>query len=103
MADVIVPIDLRRHEKVRANIDRPCVPAGTPGKVLQATGLTWLRYRVLFANGVQQGLLDGRHLVKPKDFVPVDQRVAVVASASTASAEADVDGDAAAVATDNAF
>ena len=79
MADVIVPIDLRRHEKVRANIDLPGVPAGTPGKVLQATGLTWLRYRVLFANGVQQGLLDGRHLVKPKDFVPVDQRVAVVA------------------------
>ncbi len=104
MADVIVPIDLRRHERVRANIDLPGVPAGTPGKVLQATGLTWLRYRVLFANGVQQGLLDGRHLVKPKDFVPVDQRVAVAVSAGGgASAEEDTAGEGAAVAADNAF
>ena len=105
MADVIVPIDLRRHEKVRANIDLPGVPAGTPGKVLQATGLTWLRYRVLFANGVQQGLLDGRHLVKPKDFVPVAQRVAVVAvvgNGALAEADASTDGPGAAAA-DNAF
>ena len=88
MTAVIVPIDLRRHEKVRANIDLPGVPAGTPGKVLQATGLTWMRYRVLFANGVEAGLLDGRHLVKPKDFVPVDQRIAVEAAGPAASAAA---------------
>jgi hypothetical protein len=104
MADVIMPIDLRRHEKVRANIDLPGVPAGTRGKVLQATGLTWLRYRVLFDNGVEMGLLDGRHLVKAKEFVPIDQRVVVVPTeASTAGDvdEADAGGDGGAA--DNAF
>ncbi len=104
MTDVITPIDLRRHDKVRANIDLPGVPAGTAGKVLQVTGLTWVRYRVLFANGVQQGLLDGRHLVKPKEFIPLDQRMAVavgpVNGAGTAAEDA---GDGAAPAADNAF
>jgi len=105
MTDVLTPIELKRHAKVRANIDLPGVPAGTPGKVLQVTGLTWIRYRVLFANGVEAGLLDGRHLVKPKEFVPVDQRVAVVATVGAgaggaAAAEAVSDGDGAA---DNAF
>jgi hypothetical protein len=104
MSAVITPIELRRHEKVRANIDLPGVPAGTPGKVLQVTGLTWLRYRVLFANGVQQGLLDGRHLVKPKEFVPLDQRVAVEPGEAIASGDAaEADDGADAGAADNAF
>jgi hypothetical protein len=103
MSAVTVPIDLRRHEKVRANIDLPGVPAGTPGKVLQATGLTWMRYRVLFANGVEAGLLDGRHLVKPKAFVPVDQRVAVEAAGPSADAGDGGAGGQEAVAADNAF
>lgn len=71
----IVSIELKRHEKVRANIDLPGVPAGTPGKVLVVSGVSWMRYRVLFDNGVEHGLLDGRHLVRPKDFIPVDERV----------------------------
>ena len=74
---VLTAIDLDRHAKVRANIDLPGVPAGTKGKVLQKTGVTWIRYRVLFENGVEHGLLDGRHLVTPKEFVPVDERVEV--------------------------
>jgi hypothetical protein len=105
MADVITPIDLRRHEKVRANIDLPGVPAGTKGKVLQATGLTWLRYRVLFENHVEIGLLDGRHLVKAKEFVPIDQRVAAEPTAVAVAGDGaapDAGGDAA-VADDNAF
>ena len=32
------------------------------GKVLLANGFNWLRYRVLFANGVEMGDLDGRQL-----------------------------------------
>lgn len=75
MAAVLTPIDLRRHQKVRAWVDLPAVPAGTPGKVLQVTGVSWIRYRVLFDNGVEIGLLDGRHIVDPKHWVPVEERV----------------------------
>ena len=82
-------IVLKRHEKVCANVDLLGVPAGTPGKVLVVSGVTWLRYRVLFDNGVEMGLLDGRHIVRPRDFVPLDQRtdeVEVATDAGTADA-----------------
>jgi hypothetical protein len=77
MTAVLTPVDLKRHQKVRAWIDLPGVPAGTPGKVLQVSGVSWIRYRVLFETGVEQGLLDGRHIVAPKNWVPVDERVEV--------------------------
>ena len=98
----IASIELKRHEKVRANIDLPGVPAGTPGKVLVVSGVIWMRYRVLFENGVEHGLLDGRHIVRPGDFIPVDQRVEeeVVEEAAEAEASGD-DGEAAGG--DNAF
>jgi hypothetical protein len=103
MAPRIHSIVLKRHDKVVANIDLPGVPAGTPGKVLVVSGVTWLRYRVLFENGVEHGLLDGRHIVARKDFVPLDERVEVeeVAVADTAAD----DGAAAAsgAAADNEF
>ena len=100
----IASIELKRHAKVRANVDLPGVPAGTPGKVLVIAGLTWMRYRVLFANGVEHGLLDGRHLVRPKDFIPVDERVEVesVAASADGATEGGDAGDAAA-ADDNEF
>jgi hypothetical protein len=97
---VLEAIDLDRHAKVRANIDLPGVPAGTRGKVLQKTGVTWIRYRVLFDNGVEAGLLDGRHLVKPKEFVPLDQRTAVEKTVAVA-ADGPADAGEAAVAADN--
>jgi hypothetical protein len=102
---VLEAIDLDRHDKVRANIDLPGVPAGMGGKVLQKTGVSWIRYRVLFENGVEMGLLDGRHLVKPKQFVPLDQRVAVEATAAgPAEAATDAsDGGAAAAGADNPY
>jgi hypothetical protein len=105
---VLTAIDLDRHDKVRANIDLPGVPAGTKGKVLQKTGVTWIRYRVLFENGVEHGLLDGRHLVRPKEFVPLDQRTAVVeqaegGGAGDGGASAAVDDGGGAGAADNAF
>lgn len=100
----IASIELKRHDKVRANVDLPGVPAGTPGKVLVVSGVTWRRYRVLFDNGIEAGLLDGRHLVRPGDFIPVHERVEEVAVASNGAA---ADGGAAdageAVAADNAF
>jgi hypothetical protein len=89
MPALLSPIDLDRHQKVRAWIDLPSVPAGTPGKVLQVGGVSWIRYRVLFENGVEQGLLDGRHIVARKDYIPVEDRVEVEAVEDTASASDD--------------
>ncbi len=101
MAARIASIELKRHEKVRANVDLPGVPAGTPGKVLVVSGVTWARYRVLFANGVELGMLDGRHLVRRGDFVPLDQRVVEAAVETQVETDAAPAGDAGA--DDNAF
>ena len=38
------------------------VPEGTPGVVVHVTGLSWIRYRVQFANGVERNLVDAKHL-----------------------------------------
>ena len=38
------------------------IPAGTPGRVIQVSGLSWIRYRVRFENGVERNLNDGRYL-----------------------------------------
>jgi hypothetical protein len=47
---------LRRHQKVRAAVDLPGVPAGTKGKVTLVNGFeAWVRYRVIFENGVDRG------------------------------------------------
>jgi hypothetical protein len=55
-------LDLRMGDKVTAKVDLSDIPAGTPGKVILANGFNWLRYRVLFDNGVERGDLDGRQL-----------------------------------------
>ncbi len=102
MPAVLTPVDLDRHQKVRAWIDLPSVPIGTPGKVLQVTGVSWIRYRVLFENGVEQGLLDGRHIVARDKFVPVEDRVEVEAVDETVAADDDAAG-ADAAAADNEF
>jgi hypothetical protein len=52
----------RENERVQAADDLPGVPEGTPGRVVMVTGLSWIRYRVAFDNGVELSLLDGRHL-----------------------------------------
>ena len=49
--------------RVAAAHDLDGVPAGTGGKVVMVTGLSWIRYRVRFDNGVELNLLDGSHLV----------------------------------------
>ena len=102
MTAVLTPIDLRRHAKVRATADMPGVPDGMAGKVLQVGGVTWIRYRVLFENGVERGLLDGRHIVAKKDWMPADQRVAVEAT-TDAAADGDEGAAAAGAAADNEF
>ena len=53
----------REKDKVEAADDElPGVPAGTPGVVVGVSGLSWIRYRVRFANGVERNLIDGKHL-----------------------------------------
>ncbi len=59
---------LRRHEKVVAAKDLPGVPAGTPGIVVLVNGITWIRYRVLFDNGVDLGPLNRDELVRPGEW-----------------------------------
>ncbi|MGI8810495.1 MAG: hypothetical protein ACR2KK_22115 [Acidimicrobiales bacterium] len=54
--------EFKRKDKVVAAQDRPGVPEGTPGVVVMVTGLSWIRYRVRFDNGVELNLLDGRYL-----------------------------------------
>jgi hypothetical protein len=100
---VLTPVDLKRHQKVRAWTDLPGVPVGTKGKVLQVGGVSWIRYRVLFENGVEHGLLDGRHIVDPKDWVPVDERVEVEVVDDTAAADGDGAGAGEAAGADNPF
>ena len=56
-------LELRMGDHVESTVDLPAVPTGTAGKVVLANGFNWLRYRVLFANGVELGDLDGRNLM----------------------------------------
>ena len=49
---------LRRHQNLRADFDLPGVPKGTKGKVTLVNGIgPWIRYRVIFQNGVDLGNL----------------------------------------------
>ena len=52
----------RGKDKVVAAEELPGVPVGTRGKILMVTGLEWIRYRVLFENGVELNLVDGHYL-----------------------------------------
>ena len=53
-------LDLRLHDKVVASAELPGVPVGTKGKIILTGGFNWMRYRVLFDNGVELADLDGR-------------------------------------------
>lgn len=55
-------LELELGDPCVAIIDLPGVPVGTRGRVMLANGLSWLRYRVRFANGVELGYLDARHI-----------------------------------------
>ena len=55
-------LDLRIGDRVVSTVELPGVPTGTAGKVILANGFNWQRYRVLFANGVEMGDLDGRSI-----------------------------------------
>lgn len=66
----------RRRQKVVAAVDLPGVPAGTPGKVYYVAGVTWIRYHVLFENGVELSTLDAAQLADRKAWTAEQDRVA---------------------------
>ena len=55
-------LELRLGDRVVSTAELQGVPIGTEGQVLLANGFNWQRYRILFANGVEIGDLDGRQL-----------------------------------------
>jgi hypothetical protein len=96
MARKVAPHEFRRGETVKTLDPRPGVPQGTDGRVYLVDGFTWTRYRVLFANGVDVGSLDGTTLPRPRDYEATLERREAAAQAEEASAEAAEAGDEAA-------
>ena len=54
--------EFSNKDRVVAAEDIAGVPEGTPGRVTQVSGLSWIRYRVRFDDGVERNLIDGRYL-----------------------------------------
>ena len=64
---------LKRKSKVAAFVDLPGVPEGTTGKVALVGGWdTWIRYTVLFDNGVDIGSINREVLVPAKKYAEFD-------------------------------
>jgi hypothetical protein len=62
------PVQLRKGAKVVATAPLRDVPEGTEGKVMMVTGLSWIRYWVRFANGVQLGQISRDKLATPAEL-----------------------------------
>ena len=61
--------ELKRKSKVVAFDDLPGVPEGTMGKIALVDGWDrWIRYHVLFDNGVDLGSVNREHLVPAKKY-----------------------------------
>jgi hypothetical protein len=92
--------EFRRNERVVALQDLVGVPVGTAGRVLLVDGLSWIRYRVLFENGVDIGSLDPRVLARPNDFerrrAELEEGAARAAQAAETVDAGDAGGEAAA-------
>jgi hypothetical protein len=66
---------LKRKSKVRAFTDLPGVPEGTRGKVALVNGWDeWIRYHVMFDNGVNLGSTNREHLVPAKQYDDMVQK-----------------------------
>jgi hypothetical protein len=61
--------ELKRKSKVVAFDDLPGVPEGTPGKIALVGGWDkWIRYHVLFDNGVTLGSVNREHLAPANKY-----------------------------------
>jgi hypothetical protein len=68
MATAALATEFKHNDQVKALDDLPGVPQGTQGRVELVAGFTWTRYRVMFANGVDVGSIDGSKLAKAKQY-----------------------------------
>jgi hypothetical protein len=96
MARKVAPHEFRRGETVKTLEPLPGVPLGTQGRVYLVDGFTWTRYRVLFANGVDVGSIDGAALARPRDYSAALARREAAAHAEEEAAGAAESGDEAA-------
>lgn len=77
MDDTTFPVEIKRRAKVVAAIDSEGVPRGTRGQIMYVAGFTWKRARVRFANGVERGGLDARHLMSVAAWEDLERQQAV--------------------------
>jgi hypothetical protein len=96
MAKRAAPHEFRRGETVKTLDPLPGVPQGTQGRVYLVDGFTWTRYRVLFANGIDVGSIDGTALARPRDYSAALERREAAAHAQEEAAVAAESGDEAA-------
>lgn len=87
--------DLTKGAKVVASTELRGVPEGTAGKVIMVSGISWIRYWVLFENGVRLGSINRSKLATPEEWQrhlsgegPADESV----EASDGEAGAPADG-----------
>ncbi len=60
--------ELDKGDRVVAAADLRGVPAGTEGKVVLVSGLSWVRYWVRFDNGVAMGSIGRAKLATPSEW-----------------------------------
>ena len=79
--------------RVVSTVDMKDVPRGTTGKVIFVQGLSWIRYWVLFDNGIRVGTLDRSKLATLADWEnkagDSAEVVAVAAGGAVAAASSD--------------
>ncbi|WP_436795365.1 hypothetical protein [Actinospongicola halichondriae] len=87
--------DLARKAKVAAFVDLPGVPEGTTGKIALVDGWDkWIRYTVLFDNGVDIGSVNRALLVPAKKYAEFDAlRTQAIESGAFDKSSADESGD----------
>ena len=79
--------------RVVSTVDMKGVPRGTTGKVIFVQGLSWIRYWVLFDNGIRVGTLDRSKLATMADWENKADASAEVVAVSVGGAVAAAGGD----------
>jgi|GEM_PF-1522011 len=72
MAPRTTASDYKRHQKIVAATDLVGVPAGTRGRIMYVAGMTWIRYRVEFVNGVEIGNVDGAVIMPVAEWEQIE-------------------------------